>query len=87
MSDAPNTDTPRVTMTVREASAVLGLSENSIYAHINAGHLPVVMLGARKLIRRDVLDRVLQEGLPRLPPVAKRRPAQAQAQAEPAPLD
>ena len=79
MTDTNHTPTRR-TADVKDVAQVLGLSKNSVYAHMRAGHIPFVQLGARKLVRVDVLDAILQSGLPKLPPV-KQRPAAQDAAA------
>jgi excisionase family DNA binding protein len=65
----------RVTMTVPEAAAVLGLSVSATYEAAARGDLPVVRIGRRVLVKRQMLQAML--GLdappPSIAPVASRR--------------
>jgi excisionase family DNA binding protein len=49
--------------TVREVAAILKLSEQTIRNWIDAGCLPALRIGRRVRIRRDVLQRILTNGL------------------------
>jgi excisionase family DNA binding protein len=49
----------RLTYTLAEAGALLGLTENSIRSRVWRGKLPAVRLGKRLLIRRtDLLNAI-----------------------------
>ena len=49
----------RLTFTVVEAAALLGIGRNSAYEAIKAGILPSVQIGRRILIPRAALERFL----------------------------
>lgn len=49
----------RQTYTVDEATAILGLSRNSLYAAIRRGELPALRIGKRIVIPRAALERLL----------------------------
>lgn len=51
----------------KEAAALLGISGNSIYAHIRVGHIKAVRLGRKIIILGEEVDRILREGAPALP--------------------
>ena len=59
MSTKP--DTPRPTLTVEEAAALLGIGRNTAYQAAANGELPVIRIGRRLLIPRAALDRLLAE--------------------------
>lgn len=59
MSTKP--DTPRQTLTVEEAAALLGIGRNTAYQAAANGELPVIRIGRRLLIPRAALDRLLAE--------------------------
>lgn len=52
--------TERLTYTVDEASALLGISRNSGYQRAADGQLPTIRLGRRLLVPKSALDRLLQ---------------------------
>lgn len=54
-------DTPRQTLTVEEAAALLGIGRNTAYQAAASGQLPVIRIGRRLLIPRAALDRLLAE--------------------------
>lgn len=49
----------RLTMTVKECSAALSLSENTIYALLRAGKIPCIRLNRRLIIPRKRFERFL----------------------------
>jgi excisionase family DNA binding protein len=49
--------------TVSEVAAILKLSEQTIRNWIDAGCLPALRIGRRVRIRREVLQRILTNGL------------------------
>jgi excisionase family DNA binding protein len=49
--------------TVSEVAAILKLNEQTIRNYIDAGALPALRIGRRVRIRRDVLQRILTDGL------------------------
>jgi excisionase family DNA binding protein len=49
----------RLTVSVREAAAMLGLSKNSVLAAVERGELPAIRVGRRILIARLPLERRL----------------------------
>jgi excisionase family DNA binding protein len=50
----------RLTMTVCEVAHILGISKNSAYLAVRRGELPCIKCGARRLIPRAALDKLLQ---------------------------
>lgn len=51
----------RTTMTVQEAASYIGVSSHLIYALARRGEIPVVKVGRRVLLKRDSVDRWLNE--------------------------
>jgi excisionase family DNA binding protein len=51
-------DPERLTLTVPEAAAVLGVHIQTAYAWANRGDLPVLRLGGRLLVKRLELERM-----------------------------
>ena len=51
------------TLTLRDAAKHVGISKASIYTLMNAGRLPWVKLGRRRLIPRRAISSVLVSGL------------------------
>jgi excisionase family DNA binding protein len=49
----------RVTLTVEEAAATLGISRASAYEGVRRGEIPAIRIGRRVLVRRVALDRLL----------------------------
>ena len=49
----------RLTVSVREAARMLGLSKNSVLAAVNRSELPAIRVGRRILIARLPLERQL----------------------------
>ena len=49
----------RITMTVEEAAALLGISRNTAFRAVRAGDLPSIRIGRRILVPRDRLLRLL----------------------------
>jgi excisionase family DNA binding protein len=64
----PSPRLERRTYTVREAAAVLGIGRDSTYAAVQSGALVAIRVGRRMVIPRDVVERVLAEGLELVPP-------------------
>lgn len=57
-----------VPLSVPEVAKRLNLSLNSVYGHVRAGHIPVIRLGNKMLVRSDVIEAILGSGLPRAAP-------------------
>ena len=53
--------TERATLTVAEAARVLGIGRNLAYELVRRGELPSLKLGARVVIPRVALERLLGE--------------------------
>ena len=51
----------RLTYTVPDVIAALGLSRPTVYNLINSGELPSLKVGKRRLIRAEALDRFLAD--------------------------
>jgi len=49
----------RLTYSVEEAAQALGISRNSAYAYVKNGTIPSVRVGARLLVPKGALDRLL----------------------------
>ena len=49
----------RVTVSVDEAAAMLGISRTSAYEYIRTGHLPAIRMGRRLLIPLKSIDDLL----------------------------
>jgi excisionase family DNA binding protein len=49
----------RLTLTVPEVAALLGLSRNGTYAAIAAGEIPSIRIGRRLLVSKAALGRML----------------------------
>jgi excisionase family DNA binding protein len=62
-----SSDDARVTYTVEEAAALLGISRSTAYECASNGQIPVLRLGRRILVPRHALERLLglQETRPR----------------------
>ena len=52
-------DKTRLTYTVAEAAALLGISRGSGYEAAKSGQLPVLKIGGRLLVPKAALDRML----------------------------
>lgn len=65
-SGAIGSGTDRLTLTVEEAAAVLGISRASAYEAVHHGQIPCIRIGRRILVPRIALDRLLAAagGLP-----------------------
>lgn len=50
----------RLTVTVEEAAALLGISRGSAYTAVANGELPVLRVGRRLLVPRLALERLLE---------------------------
>ena len=53
----------RLTYTVTEAAALLGISRTSAYECVRRGEIPSLTLGRRVVISRVVLERMVDGGL------------------------
>ena len=51
----------RLTWTVKETAAILGLSKNSAYQGVLAGEIPHIKVGKRILVPCQALERMLNE--------------------------
>jgi excisionase family DNA binding protein len=51
----------RLTLTVEEVAAMLGIARHSAYKACHQGELPVIKLGRRFLIPKVAFDRMLAE--------------------------
>lgn len=51
--------TGRLTYNVSELAEALGVSRPFLYQYLNSGELPSVMLGRRRLIRREDVEAFL----------------------------
>jgi excisionase family DNA binding protein len=58
---APTTQ-ERLTLTVEEAAAMLGISRAFAYEAVNRGEIPHIRIGRRILVPRSALDRLLDTG-------------------------
>jgi len=54
----------RQTYTVTEAGKLLGLSKNSAYEAVRSGQIPAIRIGARLLVPKVALDRLLTSVMP-----------------------
>lgn len=54
-----NTTTPRLSYTIDEAAALIGIGRTTLYGLIGKGDLPIVKIGKRTLVRHDDLARLL----------------------------
>jgi excisionase family DNA binding protein len=52
----------KLALSIKEAVAVSGLSRSTIYNLLGSGDLQSVKIGARRLIRRSVLEDLLVHG-------------------------
>jgi excisionase family DNA binding protein len=52
----------RLTLTVEEAAATLGVSRASAYEAVRRGEIPAIRIGRRVLVPRAALDRLLSAG-------------------------
>jgi excisionase family DNA binding protein len=53
----------RVTLSVPETAAALGVSDDLVYELIARGELPSIVLGRRKLVPRRAIDMVIDRAL------------------------
>jgi excisionase family DNA binding protein len=49
----------RLTTTVEEAAALLGIGRNTAYEAVRRGEIPTIKIGRRLLVPRAALDRML----------------------------
>ncbi len=54
-------DNERLTLSVKEATALLGISKNLAYELARRGELPVIRLGHRILVSRQALEKMISE--------------------------
>jgi len=59
-----NMDEEKLTLTVNEASRVLGISRGLAYSMVKTGEIPSVRFGKRVLVPRRALERLLEKGQP-----------------------
>lgn len=55
--------TDRVTLSVPETAAALGVSDDLVYELIARGELPSIVLGRRKVVPRRAIDMVIDRAL------------------------
>ncbi len=58
----PVESVPRKSYTVKETEQITGLSHTTVHGLIKDGKLESVMIGRRRLIRADSLERLLSDG-------------------------
>jgi excisionase family DNA binding protein len=61
---AAETGPERLTLTVEEAAATLGISRAFAYAAVQRGEIPSIRIGRRVLVPRAALERMLEVGYP-----------------------
>ena len=65
-------DEEKLTLTVNEASRVLGISRGLAYSMVKTGEIPSVRFGKRVLVPRRALEKLLEEPRPlNLTPTSK----------------
>ena len=52
----------RMTFTIQEAAARLGIGRNAAYEAANRGDIPTIKIGKRLLVPKAALDRMLDVG-------------------------
>lgn len=52
----------RIYISIREACSALGVSRSTIYRLMDGGHLQAVMIGRRRLIRREAIAALVELG-------------------------
>jgi len=52
----------RVTLSVEQTAALLGISRNGTYDAINRGEIPSIRIGRKLLVPRQALERLLAAG-------------------------
>ncbi len=57
----------RLTLSVHEASNLLGLGRGSVYEAIRTGQIPSIRVGRRILIPRAALERLLASPMAQIP--------------------
>jgi excisionase family DNA binding protein len=62
MPDTSSSSIPRLTLTVNEAAASLGVSSRLLWGRIYDGKIAVTRVGARVLIRVADLEALLEDG-------------------------
>jgi excisionase family DNA binding protein len=63
-SGAVSTSRERLTLTVEEAAASLGISRASAYEAVRRGDIPAIRIGRRILVPRAALEKFLASALP-----------------------
>jgi excisionase family DNA binding protein len=53
-----------LTMTVKEAAAILGISKGLAYQAARDGSIPTIRIGRRLLVRRKALEKLLEAPIP-----------------------
>jgi excisionase family DNA binding protein len=61
-------------MTLREASAYLAISPDTLYKYLSENRIPAFKLGNRWRFKKDLLDRWMERKSERADPVADSRP-------------
>ncbi len=69
MSTGNLTAQERLAYTVEEAARLLGISRTSAYLAAQRGELPSVLIGRRRLVPREALDRFLAASTPTATPI------------------
>lgn len=57
-------DADRLTITVVEAAAKLGIGKNQAYEAVRRGEIPTIRIGGRILVPRAAFERMLEVGEP-----------------------
>jgi len=64
-------------LSVKEAAALVGVSQATMWRWIRQGHIPTVKIGGLRRIRRADFDRLIKEGtkssekIERIPPITR----------------
>jgi excisionase family DNA binding protein len=58
-TQSEETDSERRTVSVEEASRILGISRGAAYTHARDGSIPTIRLGKRLLVPKAALDKLL----------------------------
>jgi excisionase family DNA binding protein len=56
-----STELKKLTISVREAAAMIGVSQRTIWSLAKSGELPVVKIGTRRLFQISALERFIKE--------------------------
>jgi len=57
-------DNPKLTLTVSEAAAALGISRGLAYEMVRTGRIPSIRFGKRVLVPQRALEKLLEEPQP-----------------------